>query len=122
MLIPVSIIIPYFLQSSLPDGGGEGTQVQVQGQYGCILPPLPSPGWWEVVRRSQLAETRGPGDSQSKCWLLVTIPLSCCRVDCCIPTCPTLPPHLGTRRSPMFDWLEMQAGRPVNSIALFVGS
>lgn len=38
----------------------------------CPLPPLcPDPvGWWEVVRLSQLAETRGPGD-------------------CCIPTCPT---------------------------------
>lgn len=34
----------------------------------CPPPLCPAPvGWWEVVRRSQLAESRGPGDSQSKC-------------------------------------------------------
>lgn len=98
MLIPVSIIIPYFLQSSLPDGGGEGTQVQVQGQYGCILPPLPSPGWL-VGGGASFATSRNP-----RPWRLPIEMLAACNYSAIVLSCRLLYSHLSHPSSP--PWKE----------------
>lgn len=66
----------------------------------CPLCPLcPAPvGRWEVVRRSQLAESRGPGDSQSKT-------LAACNYPAIVLSCRLLYSHL-SHPPPSPPWKE----------------